>query len=73
MTREQAINIAHNLTQAVENGWLTEIQARNRFKIVVHAYRRAEQGRKLQEDYEKLPFIDGEPPFNYLQDLSGRK
>lgn len=54
MTREQAIDIAKNLTDAVIAGHITEVQARNRFKVVAAKYKQKDRFVELQKKNPKL-------------------
>lgn len=49
MTRTQAIEIAHNLTQAVKEGMITREEATRRFAKVVARYKRDQMLKDLQK------------------------
>jgi hypothetical protein len=49
MTRLEVLDMAVRLTEAVRDGVITEIQARNQFKIVLAKHRQSDRFKELQK------------------------
>jgi hypothetical protein len=54
MNKQTALNIASNLANAVQSGYITEHEARRRFQKVVTRYKHVEGLKKIQNSDPKL-------------------